>query len=154
MKLIFLDIDGVLNSVRSAKEYHSYETLDPECVKLLRKLVESNNASIVISSTWRVSRYWRSRITSAISKAGWEDNSDFIIGRTPIHGDRKRSDEITSWLNDNAHWYNRLLKPWNNFIAIDDDSFDMAGIPLVKTNNEIGLQSRDLLILNNHGWAI
>ena len=46
-KLIFLDIDGVLDT------YKSHYMLDPELMAQLGILLEITDASIVISSSWR-----------------------------------------------------------------------------------------------------
>lgn len=62
MKIIFLDIDGVLNSNEyynslSNEEKHGYEyDIDIEKVKLLKEIVDATDAEIVLSSTWRMLR--------------------------------------------------------------------------------------------------
>src|SRR5271157_4408581 len=69
-KLIFLDIDGVLNSAAyGASDYYLNATkdmsdaevmliahhlhIDPFAVELLNKLVERSGAEVILSSTWR-----------------------------------------------------------------------------------------------------
>lgn len=47
MKIIFLDIDGVLN-------YRGSNFIDTECFNNLKHIVEATGAKIVIISTWRV----------------------------------------------------------------------------------------------------
>lgn len=70
MKLIFLDIDGVLNNVewcdivykRTPNDLRSksFDTIytpvawDPSCVHNLFRIIEATDANIVVSSTWRV----------------------------------------------------------------------------------------------------
>ena len=52
---IFLDVDGVLNSV-SYFEKVGYETewdVDPEAVKLLGKLCQEFDCKVILSSSWR-----------------------------------------------------------------------------------------------------
>ena len=149
MKLIFLDIDGVLNNPKSAEKFGTFNILDAECVSVLRNLVILNNASIVISSTWRGFDNWHDKISGAISNAGWTEARHFIVDRTPFSAESIRSNEIMSWLTNN-----KSLLPWKEFIAIDDDNFDMDGIPLIKADPELGLQKSDLISLINHGWAI
>lgn len=63
MKIIFLDIDGVLNSEkwyteRFDKDLQSYPLceFDPLCVEQLNILIQKTNAKLVISSTWRLGR--------------------------------------------------------------------------------------------------
>ena len=57
MKIIFLDIDGVLNSYRSDLIYgheKEVENLDPVAVKLIKKLVGETGSIICLSSDWRL----------------------------------------------------------------------------------------------------
>lgn len=53
MKILFLDIDGVLISNASARKY-GVRKADPELVKLLNQITHATGAQIVVSSTWRV----------------------------------------------------------------------------------------------------
>ena len=50
MKVIFLDIDGVLNSDRTLYEYIS---LEDDLILNLKKLVDKTGAKIILSSSWR-----------------------------------------------------------------------------------------------------
>lgn len=65
MKVIFLDIDGVLNSsdwyrrrkrvkAETWDQYHAQE-FDPECVKIIKAIIDRTGAKVVLSSTWRLS---------------------------------------------------------------------------------------------------
>lgn len=47
MKIIFLDIDGVLNYENSKSK------VEEEKVKLLKEIVDKTGAEIVLSSDWR-----------------------------------------------------------------------------------------------------
>ena len=66
MKIIFLDIDGVLNHDQwyVSKEYQAiYQNedneldIDPKCAERINKICEQTDAKIVISSDWRISWY-------------------------------------------------------------------------------------------------
>ena len=52
MKVIFLDVDGVLRHdfYKGTEEDHG---IDPEKLKLLKEIINTTNAKIVLSSTWR-----------------------------------------------------------------------------------------------------
>ena len=55
-KIIFLDIDGVLNSIdyfEHTKHCKGYSEINPKKVKLLKEIVDRTGAEIVLSSTWR-----------------------------------------------------------------------------------------------------
>ena len=57
MKIIFLDIDGVLNSEMyewSRGEDRADNRIDLSRVRLLKDIVSATDAKIVLSSTWRL----------------------------------------------------------------------------------------------------
>lgn len=66
MKVIFLDIDGVLNHENHYKwltetdeptplqRVHPYSEFNPESCKILNRIIDETNAKIVLSSTWRL----------------------------------------------------------------------------------------------------
>ena len=45
--IVFLDIDGVLNSL------HCSDDIDEQKLPLLKRILDENNAQVVLSSTWR-----------------------------------------------------------------------------------------------------
>ncbi len=49
MKIIFLDIDGVLTTVT----WRSFQHFNPVCVNMLKSILKAGDYKIVISSTWR-----------------------------------------------------------------------------------------------------
>lgn len=62
MNIIFLDIDGVLNNWKEAKEHYEktkrpYICFDwpfsKKSMKVLRRLVKQTDSKIVLSSSWR-----------------------------------------------------------------------------------------------------
>ena len=61
MKVVFLDIDGVLNNDESFKKkyeyfqkYHSIiSEIDEETVKRLARIVKTTSAKVVLTSSWR-----------------------------------------------------------------------------------------------------
>lgn len=54
MKIIFLDIDGVLNCVTSGSRSPSgFKGIDEDKVKLLRQIADKTGALIVLTSTWK-----------------------------------------------------------------------------------------------------
>ena len=56
-KVIFLDIDGVMNSVNTRPQDPRglIDFLDPRNVSVLNAIVEATGAVVVVSSTWRLS---------------------------------------------------------------------------------------------------
>jgi hypothetical protein len=53
MKVIFLDIDGVLNCRSSKSRCGVYLGIDDDKVTRLRQIVDATGAKIVLSSSWR-----------------------------------------------------------------------------------------------------
>jgi len=151
VKVIFLDIDGVLNCengyvngfckymgyiVGGGKQFH-YQQFYPPSKKLLNKLIDDTDAKIVISSSWRKSGL-------EFMKEVWknENMSGEIIGvtesfkaYTPSKGDTfslPRGLEIKQWLIDSKfrriNWSKEEQEKYQkesnieNYIIIDDDS--------------------------------
>lgn len=117
IKVVFLDIDGVLNSERFFKERNNKGVdLDESRFPLLKEIVESTNSKIVLSSSWRNLRGCDqyNQLPVMLSKYGME-----IYDYTPYLG-AERGKEIAQWIADNIDC--NLEK----FIILDDDSFDMG----------------------------
>lgn len=137
MKIIFLDIDGVLNSLTSAisnKRSYSPAGLSKDAIGLLKFVVEHTDAKIVISSTWRSfgSNEWFIGLFEAY---GWHRPP--IIDRTrPNKSKEIRGDQINDWLSDNNV---------ENYICIDDDSDFYDYQNLVQTKMVNGFQLYDAL---------
>lgn len=149
MKVLFLDIDGVLNSLMwieklggkfgrgpsSADEIPTRESLSwhPETVDELRRIVRETECSIVISSSWRgwgdqAIKVWQ----SMFGCYGWPDAP--VIGETPslpYWNGMVRGDEINAWLKDHPEV--------TQFACLDDDDDFHTGQNLVKTDIRFGL---------------
>jgi hypothetical protein len=106
-KVLFLDIDGVLNSRRTCEAFgsplkggfpHGFDAVnmalfDHAAIGLIRKLCETTGASICLSSSWRI-------IHTVHECANGLDMP--IFDRTPSlnWNGRTRGDEIAAWLAD------------------------------------------------------
>lgn len=57
MKILFLDIDGVLNSYQFYENKSNQELVDnpfdTACVRHLKTIIDATDAKIVLTSTWR-----------------------------------------------------------------------------------------------------
>ena len=139
MKVIFLDIDGVLNTeaYRENPDVDYFEHPVSEAhMPLLEYLVKSTGAKIVLSSTWR--EYWDKGevqsdrfgdyINNLFGKYGLE-----IYDKTPEL--RDRSEEIDEWKK-------LCLDEIESYVILDDFDFDWSEANekrLVKTTDEVGL---------------
>lgn len=130
-RYLFLDIDGVLNSMRSHITYQkmvlsshvkyridSSEPLaslfDPLSVGLLKEAQKALGFQIVISSTWRT-HLTVHEFHLIFDDYGW-DTRGIIIGKTG-HEPVNRGRQIKSWMNEHAKYPSQY--------CILDDSSDM-----------------------------
>lgn len=111
-KIIFLDFDGVLNSVGTKDRVihplfkRKVRGLDNFRVKLVSDLAKETGSSIVISSSWR-HFYSELQLKVLLYSRGLEH--PFIVGVTPTASQEEgwtsskmnfeRSDEIQAWMN-------------------------------------------------------
>lgn len=150
MKVIFLDIEGVLTCDKSCiksyflntyfpSKYHT--TLDERKVKLLGKICEYTNAKIVLTSTWRCSYLdlLKNKSDIPIPNDVYELERLFnkynieIIDIVPvIYGENGSEDRILEIL-----YYLKNHPEIESFCAIDDDidSLNEYTDHLVKTNS-------------------
>jgi len=142
MKIIFLDIDGVLNSVEQSianrldqSDVRLYR-IDPVRVGLLRWLVDQTDAKIVISSTWRYGHtlQWFEGYFEAL---GWLAP---VIGLTPKL-DKIRGLEVQAWLDADDEMVGDVEK----YVILDDDSDFLDGQPLVHCSSVCGLSLKEVI---------
>lgn len=134
LKVLFLDIDGVLNSAASATFWHSHrdqskwemyaswtgtlkeylaQEFDPMAISNLEELVRRvPEVQIVVSSTWRIGE-----TAESLKKIfqPFELISSRIVGCTPIFREnRHRGNEIQHWLDQHPDTL--------SYVILDDDS--------------------------------
>lgn len=97
MKLLFLDVDGVLNNLEVLSDSRSSDPLGEVHLKLLKTLVAATDCKIVISSTWRMFP----ESLESLKFAFEEHEIPLWIDCTPCLQSGPRSQEILSWLKSN-----------------------------------------------------
>lgn len=138
-KFIFLDIDGVMNSIlfysertqdkrykEWIKDYSQHIAwgacnIDPRAVKRLNRITDATKAKIVVSSTWRSD----SNLQEVFTLVGIKEP---IYDVTPYMRSRHRGSEIQEWLDKQTEPY--------RYVILDDDS-DMLDCQLpyfIQTN--------------------
>lgn len=130
MRVIFLDIDGVLNSEmfyrrRAAGQVvigvsGDISEIDPEAMTALNTLVSKTGAKVVISSTWR-----HGRLVASMQKLFFEAGFiGEIIGFTPDMRARSvfRGNEIHRWIVDNEKLLGKSASEYREYVILDDDS--------------------------------
>ena len=135
MKVIFLDIDGVMNSQDWYNEHLGEGDIDYNAVKLLKLYIETHDLYIVITSSWR--ELTLKQTLQVLGETAMVDIVDRIIGQTPHCFDGNRGKEIDMWLADRPEV--------DEFYIIDDEDFDIHQKEhLIKTDYMHGLTQEDL----------
>lgn len=153
MKVIFLDIDGVLNCSTSKSRCIDdvcgvIHGIDSDKVKRLAKIVEATGAQIVLSSDWKDgwSKYYTSQKPS---HAKYLDNHLYKKGKLTIK-DKTPNTHKGSWFRGSEILaYLRMHQDIENYVILDDTFFDDFANKeieehLVLTNREVGLTDGDV----------
>jgi hypothetical protein len=139
-KIIFLDIDGVLNgynffdliiwkisSLLHIQKYYKSHRKDPfgihiEKLKRLAKIIEHTNAKVVLSSSWRRQYFKPYSEKDEKQKLLYDLFTEYnidVIDKTPeLNQYYSRCDEILLWLRDHLNYVDR-------YIILDDENFDL-----------------------------
>jgi hypothetical protein len=164
MKILFLDIDGVLNNPgtwdvcgalrRSQEDGLLHVPVDPVCVARFNRLVRESRAKVVISSSWRLHARWqdlgpallREGVVAEIigqtpclaNEASWLEEWRTRAGAPLAYERLERGMEIAEWLVDHR-------SEVEEFVILDDCS-DMWKLKpwFVHTDGSVGLDDPDI----------
>ena len=172
-KIIFLDIDGVLNSDQYNRwkfKHHMHSqgfgSIDTrECHRMAR-FCEKYNIKLVISSSWRNGNSWEKTYNEFMNE-GFEDLpyrhhgmkflAPYIVGVTPYCQSRHRGTEIQCFIDITNGKYSEYKKVMKedfqilNYCIVDDDN-DMLKHQFknfVKTDPLIGITKKDYRKIKN-----
>ncbi len=130
MKILFLDIDGVLITSRSMLALATYPAFDPVACQLIDAFCQRSGAKIVICSAWREER----------SKADLEAILDSMpIAKSHLHDDwatpvifGPRSREVQEWLSRH---------PETTHYAVLDDGIGLEDLAhhVIQPDSDVGL---------------
>jgi len=140
IKILFLDVDGVLNG-----ENYGYGGVDDSLLFLLKTIIDSTQCKIVLSTTWRLNQSARATLLHFMKARADINVEDIIIGDTPSLKGKKRAFEIESFLNSEEFQSQYFCTKW---CAIDDLALNQQ-YPLfmrnhfVRTNYRTGITSSD-----------
>lgn len=126
MKLIFLDIDGVLNNEQwysSGKAQIAYlltgendikaYNFDPDNWKWIEKLIQDTDAKIVLSSSWR--SFSLEKTIEDFTGTAFELLVKYMVGVTPYSFERHRGKEI-------QHYLDNCTEQIESYVIFDDDT--------------------------------
>ena len=161
-KVIFLDIDGVLNSSRTL---HEDISLEDDLISNLKELVDKTGAKIILSSSWRLSTEAVATLMDRLDKFGlaisgmtcdgvdldWLEKYEFDATKkyldTKFDWDENRQIKIThdrgaeifKWLHDHDDCA---------YVILDDEIEDIkpyfSESAIVKTSYKTGLTKEDV----------
>lgn len=128
--VIFLDMDGVMNSLRSLS---FGELVDMECARHVRRIPNHADADIVLSSAWRIGNN-----THTIREMLYPMGLYRVIGRTCDNiGKYNRGEEIQAWIDEFG---------CPNYVILDD-SEDMTPYQVehhfINTDGLVGMTEQD-----------
>jgi hypothetical protein len=131
VRVLFLDIDGVLNrtSYQPAETVGLRSWIEPELAGRLSDVLQRTSAVIVMSSDWRLHRT-KEHLIDELHAAGV---AGILRDVTPVLPGRPRWSEIQAWLDDND-------VPTDKIVIVDD-AFDMGPLHarFVRTSPLTGL---------------
>lgn len=163
MKILFFDVDGVMNSHRTAVglggfghmalgilnmtdiEVRRVTRWDPVAVGMLNRLLKETRCKIVVSSVWRKG--------ATLKELRWLFEAhglpkSVIVGKTKSHPSGFRGREIRQWLTDHKHL------GIEDYLILDDDSdfFKFQKPRHVKTKHEVGLGFHEFQFIRNRWY--
>jgi hypothetical protein len=122
MKIIFLDIDGVLNCKDTPNPRNFPYIVDPDLLANLNELLRRTGAEIVLSSSWR---------TDPVGLLAAKYHGIPFTDVCPDMPEVSRCDEMLKWLS--AH------QEVPRYVVIDDESDGLDDLPLFQPSNKTGL---------------
>jgi hypothetical protein len=122
MKVIFLDIDGVLNCSKTPNPREFPYIVDKRLLARLQKLLSGTGAKVVLSSSWRLDPI------GLLAARHWGIP---FIGVCPDMPRSARCKEVLKWLSDHPKA--------KRFAVIDDEDDGLDGLPLFQPSSKTGL---------------
>lgn len=105
MKVLFLDIDGVVNCAKTTQRHRGTIGIDPVMAFMVGKIQLDTGCEVVLSSTWRLWDYTRAEVRKQVVK---------FIDCTPQIPAAPRGAEIQDWLDRHPEV--------THYAILDDDS--------------------------------
>lgn len=135
MKVLFLDIDGVVNCETTMQRHRGTIGIDPYMAFLIEKIVIATDCKIVLSSTWRHWPDGKEEVEKQVCKLYDITPS---IHKTEQGDDAIRGDEIEAWLSNHPEV--------KKYAILDDDSDFYPRQKLFRTSWRTGITEE---IMNN-----
>ncbi len=126
MKVIFLDVDGVLNIMGDSyrtfmKPYGQH--IEPHLVQRLNYLMKKTETHIVVSSSWKANM---DDLELQMKDQGFKQ-WDKVIGRTPFSGELNGDRESGYRGNQIKHWLDNTEHEIESYVVLEDEPLDVCG---------------------------
>jgi hypothetical protein len=125
MKIIFLDIDGVLNCDRTPNPRNFPYIVDKRLLRRLNGLLERTKAKVVLTSSWRC---------DPVGLLAAEHWGVPFIDVCPDKPKSTRGKEMLKWLEN----HRRVTR----FAIIDDEDDELDDLPLFQPSSKTGLSTQ------------
>ena len=122
MRVVFLDIDGVLNCGKTHNPRDLPYVIDKRLLRILRRVVARTKAKIVLISDWRHDP------AGLFSAHYWGVSYADVV---PFLPKRSRGEQILIWLGKHPEA--------KRYAVIDDDDDELDGLPLFQPSTSTGL---------------
>ena len=159
-RVIFLDVDGVLNTIKSTSRIHGIIGIDDDKVKKLSMIRDKTDSIVVLTSSWKID--WEKTVyTEDLNSFGrylvdkLKKYNIYIFDKTDEESSSKRGSGIREWIKSCDFEI-------DSFVILDDELFDYDECGLmphvVKTSfydDNGGLQEEHInrsiaILLNNY----
>ena len=138
MKIVFLDFDGVLNSLSDIAFSAGSTAFQAHFITRLNAIVRGSGAKVVVSSTWRVNHSLE-ELRNLLGTSGFEGE---VIGCTPVFDyERARglSDIGVIRCNEIQAWIDAHPITLTSFVILDDLDLEPLAAYQIRTDMEAGL---------------
>lgn len=122
MKIIFLDIDGVLNCDKTRNPRKFPYVVDPKLLARLKRVMKATEAKVVLSSAWRCDP------VGILAARHWDVP---FLDVCPDNPKSPRGKEMLKWLDDHPKV--------TRFAIIDDEDDGLDDLPLFQPSAKTGL---------------
>ena len=140
IKVIFLDIDGVVNC------WGTKERAPSKCIGVeqrliahIKEIVDATGAKLVLSSTWR--KDWAFNLMEGVDgeylRTEFAKQDLYFLDYTPSRRDSHRGEEIKEWLESTDY-------DVESYVIIDDEMFDIWELHeghMVRTSFDHGIKA-------------
>lgn len=151
LNVIFLDCDGVLNSIATEHRFRGTIGFDRRKIQKLKEIIDATDAKIVLSSTWKLGWEKADKKCNQTPSAHYLDEQLarerlYIYDKTEDDGPN-RGQGILNWLDKYCRTHPRELI---RYIIIDDDMFDFQEVGIADRVLRTSFYSKNGGLLRSH----